>query len=467
VEEGDRKLRRAIEIRSVPDAFGEGKMKPGARNDRRSARDRAKIFGPAIVVTLVGFVVAYQFVAPAPPRSISIGTSQRESAFYTYAESYRELLAEEGIELELRTSAGSVENLALLEAEHDGVDVAFVQGGLGPLAKTDNLVSLCSVFLEPLWILCAQGLDVNRLPDLKGLRVAVGAEGSGTRVLALHLLDLNGITDETAHLLTYGHQEAADMLRGGEIDVAMFVSTHRATYVLDLLRSGNVKLMGLERAEAYALRYHYLYVLNLPEGVLDFVTNSPNRDLPLVAPTTQLVARSDLHPALVNLLLQAAEEVHESGGAFEKEGEFPSPKYLDFELSEEAERFFESGPPFLQRYLPFWVAIFVTRMKVMLLPLVALLFPLFRLMPVVYRWRMRSKIYRWYSSLEAVDPDMHKEDLSLHSDRYLDELDRIEERVARISLPLAYAEELYALRLHMDMLRKKLQAARENETPES
>jgi len=255
-------------------------MKPGARRERRSARDRVKIFGPAILVTLVGFVLAYQFVAPAPPRSISIGTGQKESAFYTYAESYRDLLAKEGIELELRTSAGSVENLALLEAEHDGVDVAFVQGGLGSLAKTDSLVSLCSVFFEPLWIFHKAGLEVKRLPDLKGLRVAVGAEGSGTRILSLHLLGLNGITDENTHLLTCGHQEAADMLRRGEIDVAMFVSTHRANYVFDLLRSGDVKLMGLERAEAYALRYHYLYVLTLPEGGLDFVTNSPNRDLP-------------------------------------------------------------------------------------------------------------------------------------------------------------------------------------------
>lgn len=440
-------------------------MKPGARKGRRSARDRAKIFGPAIFVTFVGFVVAYQFVAPAPPSSISIGTGQKESAFFTYAEAYRDLLAEEGIELELRSSAGSVENLTLLEAEHDGVDVAFVQGGLGPLAKKDSLVSLCSVFFEPLWIFCAQGLDVNRLPDLKGLRVAVGAEGSGTRVLALHLLGLNGITDENTHLLSYSHQEAADMLRGGEIDVAMFVSTHRATYVLDLLRSGNVKLMGLERAEAYALRYHYLYVLNLPEGVLDFVTNSPNRDLPLVAPTTQLVARSDLHPALVNWILQAAEEVHETGGAFEREGMFPSPKYVDFELSEEAKRFFESGPPFLQRYFPFWIAVFVTRMKVMLLPMVALLFPLFRLMPVVYRWRMRSKIYRWYPRLEEVDPDLHKENLTQDSAKYLEELDRIEERVTRISLPMAYSDDLYALRLHIDMLRKKLHAAGKEVTP--
>ena len=164
--------------------------------------------------------------------------------------------------------------------------------------------------------------------------------------------------------------------------------------------------MGLDRAEAYALRYHYLHVLKLPEGVIDFQSNIPSRDLTLVAPTTQLVARSDLHPALIDLFFQTAEKVHKSGGGFERRGEFPAPKYLDFELSPEAKRYYQSGPSFLQRYLPFWVANFFSRMKIMLLPLVALLYPLFKLMPPIYRWRMRSRIYRWYSELESVDPEI-------------------------------------------------------------
>ncbi|MBC2713563.1 MAG: hypothetical protein HGJ94_21960 [Desulfosarcina sp.] len=203
--------------------------------------------------------------------------------------------------------------------------------------------------------------------------------------------------------------------------------------------------------------------MKLPEGALDFSANIPFSDLILAAPTTQLVVRSELHPALVDLLLLTARSVHQKGGEFEREGEFPAPKYLDFGLSEEAERFYRTGPPFLQRYLPFWVATFLTRMKIMLLPLIVLLFPLFKIMPLAYRWKMRSKIYRWYAKLEAVDPKVHKKDLPARLDDYLLKLDLIEDQVSNISVPLAYSEELYALRLHIGMLRNELIKARESE----
>ncbi|MBW1754403.1 MAG: C4-dicarboxylate ABC transporter substrate-binding protein, partial [Deltaproteobacteria bacterium] len=198
------------------------------------------------------------------------------------------------------------------------------------------------------------------------------------------------------------------------------------------------------------------YVGKLPEGVLDFEANIPDRDIKLVAPTTQLVARSDLHPALIDILLQAAKEVHSKGGGFEKKGEFPSPQYIDFKLSAEAERFYKSGPPFLQRYFPFWVANFLERMKIMLLPMLALLYPLFKTMPLIYRWRVRSRIYRWYSELDAVDPDTSKGDSAFHLDEYMAELDRIEQSVSNISVPHAYAEGLFHLRMHIEMLRNRL-----------
>jgi hypothetical protein len=210
-----------------------------------------------------------------------------------------------------------------------------------------------------------------------------------------------------------------------------------------------------------------LYVLKLPEGVIDFEANIPARDLTLVAPTTQLVARPDLHPALINLLLEAAKVVHKSGGEFEREGEFPTPKYLDFKLSPEAERFYKSGPPFLQRYLPFWVAILVSRITILLLPLVAVVFPFFKLMPLLYRWRMRSKIYRWYSKLRAFDPQRHKDEATERLREYLAGLEGIEAKVANISVPLSFSEELYHLRMHIDMLRGKLKQMIENkESPD-
>jgi hypothetical protein len=280
------------------------------------------------------------------------------------------------------------------------------------------------------------------------------------------MLALNGIDETNANLFPYSSHEAADKLLEGDIDVAIFVSSHRSEYIMQLFNSDSVGLLGIERAEAYAIRYPFLRVLKLPEGVINFKRNVPSRDLMLVAPAAQLVARSDVHPALINLLLQAAEKVHFKGGGFEKAGEFPSPKYIDYDLSEEAARYYKSGPPFLQRYLPFWVANIITRVIVILLPLVALLFPLFRIMPNIYRWRMRSKIYRWYEKFEDIDAVIFKTKQSTDIATYIKELDDLEEKVAHIRVPLAFQEELFDLRLHIDLLRKKLLKEQAHKTVE-
>jgi len=419
-------------------------------------REKLIIVCPAVVLATLAFLIAFYFVDPFPPQRITIGCGPSEGANFNFAKAYQEILSKEGITLDLINTAGSAENLKLLGAESGGVDVAFVQGSMKSLVPKTDLVSLGSLFFEPLWIFHRNGLAVRRIPDLRGLRLAVGKEGSGTKILTMRLLELNNVTAQNTQILSNGYQKAAEMLLNAEVDVAFFVSTHLASHVINLIDSKSVKLMGLERAEAYALLYHYLYVMKVPEGVSDFEANIPACDLTLVAPTTQLVARPNLHPALITLLLEAAQVVHKFGGDFEREGEFPAPKYLDFKLSPEVERFYKFGSPFLQRYLPFWIAIFVSRMAVLLLPLVAVVLPLFKLMPLVYRWRMRSKIYRWYSRLRKFDPERHKADTTDRLQEYLVGLNRIEEKVSNLSVPLSYSEELYHLRMHIDMLRSKL-----------
>ena len=419
-------------------------------------REKLIILCPAVVIAILAFVFVYYFVDPIPPRRISIGCGPPEGANFKYAQAYRDILSKEGITLDLKNTAGAAENLNLLDAASGGVDVAFVQGSMKSLVPKTDLVSLGSLFFEPLWIFHRNELALRRIPDLKGLRLAVGEEGGGTRISTMKLLELKGVNSQNTQILAYGYQKAADMLLNGEVDVAFFMSTHLAAHVINLIDSKSVKLMGLERAEAYALLYHSLYVLKVPEGAIDFEANIPARDISLVAPTTELVARPDLHPALITLLLEAAEIVHESGGDFEREGEFPTPKYLDFKLSPEADRFYKFGPPFLQRYLPFWVAILVSRLTILLLPFVVVVVPIFKLMPLIYRWRMRSRIYRWYSKLRAFDPERHKDDASERLQEYLVELDGIEGKVAKISVPLSFSEELYHLRMHIDLLRSKL-----------
>ena len=427
-------------------------------------QEKLKLYSPAIGLAIIGFLVAYLFVDPAPPRAITIACGPQESANLIFAKAYQAFMAKQGVTLNIKTTAGSVENLELLQAESDGVEVAFVLGGLKSLVQNGHLMSLGSLFFEPLWIFQRNNLAMERNSEFKGLRLAVGEEGGGTKILTMQLLQLNGINAKNTQIFSLGYKEAADMLMKGEVDVAFFVSTHRAPYIINLIDSKSVKLMGMPRAEAYAFLYKYLYVLRVPEGAIDLEANIPSKDLSLVAPTTQLVARSDLHPALINLLMQAAEKVHKSGTEFERHGEFPSPKFLDFELSEEAERYYESGPPFLQRYLPFWVANFITRMKIMLVPIIVLLFPLFKVIPPVYKWRMRRRIFRWYAALAAVDPDVHREEAAESLQASLAKLDEIEEKVSKVAVPLGYAEGLYALRVHIEMLRKKLRQAAQRGT---
>jgi TRAP transporter TAXI family solute receptor len=416
-----------------------------------------RVFAPAIVVVLIGFAIAFQFVAPPPPRDVILATGSAGGAYTSYGKRYAEILARDGINVKLRNTSGSVENLNLLNDDSSHVDLAFVQGGLASAVNTESLVTLGSLFLEPLWIFHSDRISPQRLGDLKGLKISVGAEGSGTRKLVQDLLQINGVTPRNSTQLFLNSQDAATKLLSGEIDVVCIVANSSSKTVLDLLSTPEVELLGLERAAAYAMRFKYLHVLTLPEGVIDLTKNIPSSDRTLVAPTAQLVARSDLHPALVDLLLQAAEEIHAHGGPFEHEGEFPSPQYLDFQLSDEAKRFYKNGPPFFQRYLPFWIANFLSRMKVMLVPLIALLFPFFKIMPAIYRWRMRSRIYRWYTELEAIDEAIHGGEGMPDMTHYYDRLDVLEQKVLAISVPHSFSEEQYQLRLHIDLLRKKLQ----------
>ena len=424
------------------------------RSKDRTSRYYLKFYGPGTLLVILSFLVAYQFVQPAPPRHIVMATGRPEGAYYHFGQKYQQLLAQDKIDLELRVTAGAVENLQLVEAGE--VDVAFLQGGLGTLAQSKDLISLGSLYYEPVWIFYRGDLPLKRCSDFKGLRVDIGGEKTGTKVVAQQILDRIGVTPKDVTITTFGGQRAAEMLVEGKVDLAFMVYGYQAPVVQTLLRADGVRVWSIKRAEAFSRLYRYMTIVKLPEGFVDLAANIPPQDVTLLAVTTQLVARSDLHPALIDVLLLAAEEIHGSGGVFEKPGEFPAPKQLDFKLSKETQRFYKSGPTFLRRYLPFWLATFADRMKILLLPLVALLLPFLKVMPSVYRWRVRSKIYRWYSELEELDPEIQSGKISASMEEYMDRLNRIENQVSQISVPLAYREQVYDLRLHIDLLRKKL-----------
>jgi hypothetical protein len=315
------------------------------------------------------------------------------------------------------------------------------------------------MYYEPVWVFYRSPTQVSQIIGLNGKRIAVGEEGSGTRAVAELLLKENGIRRSPTVLSSLGGRDASNALLKREVDAAFFIASPRSPTVQGLLTESQIKVMDFRRAEAYTRRHRHLFSLTFPQAVIDLQKNVPPHDTTLIATTANLVVGMDFHPALVDLVLTAAKEIHGAPGLFEDQDEFPSPRYSEFPLSEEAERFYRRGPSFLRRVLPFWAATFVDRMIILLIPLVALLWPLFKVVPPTYRWRMRAKIYRWYKHVKVVDLGLRDEQSPERLKTLMAELDRIEGEVNKITTPLAYASQLYDLRLHIELLRERLERA--------
>lgn len=411
------------------------------------------IGGVASLVT--GFVV---LVEAPPPAKLVIASGAKEGAYFKYALRYAELLKQDGITLEVRSTKGSVENLHLLQDEQSDVDVALVQSGIANPAECESLQSLCSLYREPFWIFYRGNEPLDRLAQLAGKKIAVGAEESGTRAITQQLLQANEIDSTQAEFVTISGNDAAEALQKGEIDVAFFVASIDAAYIQQLIKDPRVKLAELAQAAAYLRRFRYLSTVTIHAGLLDLKHEMPAHDTVLVAPVATLMAKKSLHPALIPQLLKAATKVHRSGDLLTNAGEFPSASFTDMPISEEAERFLRSGPPVLQRILPFWLASLVDRMKLMVIPLLVLLMPLFRVAPPLVRWRTRRKIYLWYVTLRQIDQRAIHGMSTAEAQESLDGLKVLEQQIAQIGVPLSYMEEYYNLRLHLNLVRSRVES---------
>jgi TRAP transporter TAXI family solute receptor len=408
--------------------------------------DKLKTFLPALILIVAAFMLAYQFVDPAPPSSITLSAGSKDGAYYAHALAYRDYLKEHGITVTILESPGSLENVKRLTQNE--ADMAFVQSGIAS-AENGELNSLGSMYYEPLWVFVRTGVSIKSLNELKDKTIAIGVEGSGTRVLSLQLLKENGVDESNATLIDSGGGKAAEALLSGKLDAVFLVAAASADTVWMLNQNANVKLVNFDRADAYTRRISTLSALTLPQGSLDLGANAPAQNMKLLAATATLLIHEKMHPALQGMLMQAATHVHGGRSLFSTVGEFPTALYTAIPLSKEAERYYKSGPPFLQRYLPFWAATLVDRLKVMLLPFIALLIPMFKVMPPLYRWRVRSRIYRWYDELGRIDQAITDGiDQAL-----LDDLDRIEKEIRKVHVPLSYSDELYNLRMHLALTR--------------
>ena len=420
-----------------------------------SWRDIVFVALPSLLLAIGAFWLAAQFIQPAPPQRMIISTGGEGGAYQRFAARYKDVLARYDIELVEKPSAGSTENLQRLRDPAFAVDAAFIQGGTARPGEDDDLVSLGDFYHEPLWIFyrAAALRGGDKLLDLKGMRVAVGGAGSGTHHLALELLAANGIDASNTKLIAAGGLGLVESLQKNEIDAVFVVGPTQSALVWSLLYTPGVRLMSLTHAEAYTRRFPYLAHLVLPRGAIDLTQEIPPQDTRLVSPMAMLLVREGTHPALIDLLMQAAGEVHGVPGVFQKPREFPRTGHSEFPLSKEAERYYKSGRPFLQRYLPFWAATLIDRTVVMVLPLLVVLIPLFKFAPQIYGWRVRSRIYRRYGELKFLENEVNENPAAHTRAEWLEKLDRIESDASHIRTPLTFSDMLYTLRVHIDLVR--------------
>lgn len=415
-----------------------------------------KVWGLLAVIVLVGFLITYQYVGAPPPKVVRIATGANNGAYYTFAQEYARLLASDGITLEVVPTAGSVENLELLKSGE--VSLALIQGGSATRDDKERLQSLGSLFLEPVWIFVRRQSAVKRFLELKGNRVSVGIAGSGTHLLATQLLSAAGITETNTQLIREETTQAIDSLSNGKIDAAFFVASPEAPIIRKLFAAPAVELLNFDRAAAYGRWFPFLTPVTLSEGVIDLQQNIPDHDTPLVAASANLAARRDLNASLIPAVLNAVTRVHQTGGVLEHKRQFPSVDFADLPLSEDARRYLINGPSFLFRWLPYGTAVLLDRLKILVLPLLALLLPLFKIAPPLYTWRIRSKIYKWYAAVREVESSIQEQKVSGDATSLINRLNELDRQVASVSVPLSYAAELYHLRLHIRFLQKKLQS---------
>jgi hypothetical protein len=414
--------------------------------------------GVLLAISVVAAALAFVFLNSSPPSTLTMTSGPAGSSFGMSAERYRKILAREGVTLKVLPSQGSRDNLARLSDPKAGVDVGFVVGGETAASGVGHLVSLGSLSYQPLMIFY-RGHPRTLLSEFKKARLDIGLEGSGASALAQTLLEANGIKADDGTQI--GHRAPAASIQAlldGKIDAVFAMSDSTpSTLMRQLLRDPDIHLFSFVQAEGYTHRITYLNRLVLPRGAIDFGEDIPPEDVSLIAPTVELIARDSLHPALSDLLLEAAREVHGRAGMFKKSGEFPAPVEHDFAISADASRYYASGRGFLYRTFPFWIASLIERVVAIVVPMTIILVPGFKIAPALFRWRAMSRIYRWYAVLQHIERDSYEQPMdAARSDELLNRLANVEATVTKLNVPPAFGDLLYGLRSHIAVVRAGL-----------
>jgi TRAP-type uncharacterized transport system substrate-binding protein len=409
------------------------------------------------VVGIVGAAsLALIYFIPAPPSKVVMATAFKGASFEYYGRQYREIFARSHVELELRETAGAVENLKLLQDLNAGVQIAFVTGGLSDSKHAPGVLSLGTVYDQPFWIFYPANEQIDRLSQLKGKRIAVGPQGSATRHMAEQVLGKGGVNSETATLLPYAGSSADKALNDGQVDAVWIIGVPEATAVQSFLRNPNVRPMSFVMSEAFTRIFPDLERMTLPQGTIDIEGVIPSNDVQLIGTKSKVLIRSDLHPEIVQLLLQTMKEVHGGADIFHRTGEYPNGSDSEYTVAPTAIDFYKNGPSFMQRHLPLWLSIHVQRAIAVLITGIAIGLPLLHFVPQGYNWMTRRRLLHWYAQLKALEASFdssenHKDLLDKQA-----EIESIEDALSKIHFPLTFSDQVYNLRNHIDFVRRKI-----------
>ncbi|MFO1394967.1 MAG: TAXI family TRAP transporter solute-binding subunit [Steroidobacteraceae bacterium] len=420
-----------------------------------SPRRRGLLIGLAATMLVAAVWAAIVALRPLPDRSFKMATGPDGSAYALFGERYRALLAKYGVEVTLVPTDGSYDNVRKLLDPASGVSAAFVQAGAVNQDAAPGLLSLGTMFYEPLWVFCRCDPDGLDFHERLGHRVSIGAEGSATRQLVLRLMKLNRIDEHRFELLGYAPEEAADALIAGKIDAVIIDTAWESPAVQKLLADPSIRIAGYPRADAYVALLPFLSKVVVPMGAADLADNRPSHDLNLIASKASLVVRDDLHPALQYLLIDAAQRIHGGPGVFSPAGTFPAPEMIDLPLSAEAQHMYRSGPSFLRRHLPFWLAELSQRLLIVVIPLIGLIYPITKLLPEVWRWEMDRRLQRMYTELVKIEIALRRLGPGPERAGVRERLDELEARVHTLRLPDSFAAPVYELKQNIRYVQER------------
>jgi len=407
--------------------------------------------------------LALTYFIPAPPSTVGMATAFKGGSIEYYGRQYREIFARSKIELELHETTGVVESLKLLEDPNSGVQISGVVGGVSDGKHAPDVLSLGTIYNSAFWLFYSSNEPFDRLSQFKGKRIAAGPAGSGTRLSAEQVLGKGGVNSENSVFVPLAGTAAAEALRDGKVDAVWILGAPDGVAIHAMLVDPAVRLMSFPMAEAFTIIFPEFVRLVLPRGVVDIDRNIPPVDVPLIGTTTKVLVRSDLHPEIVQLLLQAMVKAHGARGVFQQTNEFPNGNDTEYPVAPAAIDFYKNGPSFMQRHLPLWLSVHAQRAIAVLVAAIAIGFPLVRLLPLAYNWIARRRLFYWYAKLKALEASFDADPKDMHLAESRAEIERIEHAVSHISIPLTFSDQVYNLRSHIDIVRRKI-ASRNNAT---